>query len=263
MAMLLQRGSPTAADVFLVGLSGQIVRKLTSGPGIKAPVGASPDGRQFAYRVESPDGTKLPDSQLGIFIQDLATGSRWSLRERTGVWGHVATWSPDAAQIAFDGQTTVPGPAQLYVIDTDGSDLRLLSPDGVDDEYPAWSPTGDEIAFHRSGSGYFHLRLVRSDGSARRELTHGARVDEWPIWSPDGARLAFQSDNGISVLELTDGTPKLLIRADIGGVPASWAPADLIAFACLAGEWICVVDPGNPVPRVAVKGNFPIWIRSG
>ena len=266
MEMLIQRGTPTSADVFLVDVSGQIVRQLTSGPGIKAPVGASPDGSEFAYRVESPDGTHLPDSEVGIFIQDMASGSQWSLYERTGVWGHVATWSPDATLIAFDGQTSLEGGAlaQLYVVDRDGSDLRLLSPSGVDDEYPAWSPNGDVIAFHRPVSGDdFLLHVVRPDGSGDRELTHGARGDEWPMWSPDGARIAFQSHEGISILELATGTSGLLIPADEGGVPGAWAPADLIAFACLGGAWICVADPDNAVPRIAVEGNFPIWIRGG
>ena len=260
--MLIQRGSPTSADVFLVDVSGQIVRQLTSGPGIKAPVGASPDGREFAFRVESPDGTQLPDSDLGIFIQDLATGSHWSLHERTGVWGHVATWSPDSTRIAFDGQTSIDGAAQLYLVDRDGSDLRLLSPPGVDDEYPAWSPNGDVIAFHRAGAGeQFLLHLVGPDGSGDRELTHGARSDEWPMWSADAARLAFQSDEGISILELASGTSALLISADEGGVPGAWAPAELIAFACLGGAWICLADPDDPVVRIAVEGNFPIWLR--
>jgi WD40-like Beta Propeller Repeat len=119
--------------------------------------------------------------------------------------------------------------------------------------------TATPRAFHRSGTGGFLLHTINPDGTGDRELTHGARFDEWPLWSPDGDRLAFQSAEGISLMTIAGGDPTVLVPGDIGGVPAAWAPAEEMAFACRGGSWICLITPGDPEVRPFIEGNFPVW----
>jgi Tol biopolymer transport system component len=223
--MIIHREVGTEVDIFFVHVRGNVGRQLTSGPGIKYPVAVSPDGLEFAYRVEpSSADPNLPENQVGLFIQRLDDGSRWSIRDRTGLLGHVASWSPDGSRIVFDAQDGSSQRDRLYVIDRNGDHLQPLSPAGVDDEYPSWSPGGELIAFqHRSGSSGFLLHTINPDGTGDRELTHGARFDEWPLWSPEGDRLAFQSAEGISMINISGGDPTVLVTGEVGGVPAAWA----------------------------------------
>jgi hypothetical protein len=54
--LLISRGDSSFADVYFVDAHGHDSRQLTTGPGIKDPVAASPDGTMLAYRVEPARG---------------------------------------------------------------------------------------------------------------------------------------------------------------------------------------------------------------
>jgi Tol biopolymer transport system component len=120
------------------------------------------------------------------------------------------------AKIAFTstslwrgGDRNVPNPppptlvaSELYVVNADGSDKRLLKHREFMD-YPGagravWSPDGQTIAFADDSGLYF----VNADGSGQRDVTRQLRLRQLglrqlPIWSPDGRRIAFVSDRDV------------------------------------------------------------------
>jgi Tol biopolymer transport system component/DNA-binding winged helix-turn-helix (wHTH) protein len=91
--------------------------------------------------------------------------------------------------------------------------VRLLSGRGVIWK-PSYSPDGKKIAFESNRMGYANIWVCNSDGSNCSQLTdqHGTTVTA--RWSPDGRYLAFESVTQdywqVGVLELPDGTPRLL-----------------------------------------------------
>lgn len=143
------------------------------------------------------------------------------------------SWSPDARRLVFD-RTTDDGPAQLWIINADGTGLhRLLDDPGYDDWVPSYAPDGRHVLFSRcpqvEGMGCAIYR-VRTDGSHLTPITHvQLEVADWaPVASPDGRRIAFGSFSRNGVLATT-----YVMNADGSDIHAIGPPA----LQLFPGEW--------------------------
>eukprot|EP00897_Mesotaenium_endlicherianum_P008627 jgi/Mesen1/7793/ME000408S06904 len=157
--------------------------------------------------------------------------------------------SPDGKRVVFRSGRS--GYKNLYIMDADGGERRALArlTEGPwDDTMPAWSPTGEWIAFSsdRGGhAGVFSAYLVRPDGTGlRRVLKTGERFGRVNHlhFSPDGGSLVFCSDFGSYSAEPIGGPPQyqaygqiFIMRIDGSGLrrlhfqpwesgTPSWAP---------------------------------------
>jgi dipeptidyl aminopeptidase/acylaminoacyl peptidase len=172
----------------------------------------SPDGRRLAFdRTDERRGTSA------IMVMD----AKGSIRSLSGDFtaDSQPTWSPDGSKIAF-----VQKPGDLYVMNADGTNRRLLVPHPTQNVYgPRWSPDGEHIAFTRGisvGLTRSEVRIVDADGTGERELAKGAA----PSWAPDGRRLAFDgpSDDAAFVFSIgIDGRNRR--RLSTGYAPV-WSP---------------------------------------
>jgi TolB protein len=94
-------------------------------------------------------------------------------------------WSPAGDWIAFDGHDQQSGEWRIYVIQPDGSGLRLVV--GGDDIYdrPAWSPDGAMLAFASSREtgtrDKSNIWRVNLDGRGLIQITFGD-FDFDPTW---------------------------------------------------------------------------------
>jgi Tol biopolymer transport system component len=186
---------------------------------------ASADGRRLVATVASPKGTLWRLSMDGTRADAsaarriaLTTGSGSSPRLGPGyvlyvsskgtsdsIWrlaGDMATelWNaPDTRIIggpalARDGSRiafSVRQAAQtlLYVVNTDGTDPRIVAGSLELQGAPAWAPDGQSITVAAVVDGVPRLFRVPLDGSAPAHLLDEHSVD--PVWSPDGSILVF------------------------------------------------------------------------
>ena len=59
------------------------------------------------------------------------------------------------------------------------------------EQYPAWSPEGDRLAFSRDESGIRNIFIKNVETGEENRLTEGTFDDIQPSWSPDGKTIVF------------------------------------------------------------------------
>lgn len=233
-------------EVYLMDYDGEGVKRLTDDRSIDLLPRFAPDGRRVAYTsykdgnpdlflldLETGRASVLSDEQglniaggfshdatrllmtlsrgksPNLYMKDLATGRLERLTSHFGA-DSTPTFSPDARQVAFVSDRS--GNPQIYVLDLATKQTRRLSNLNWCDA-PAWSPTGEWIAFagrahHKDKMDIF---LVDVTGSQVRQLTHGEGSNEDPTWSPDGRLLAFSTTR--------EGRSKIYVMDADGSAP--------------------------------------------
>jgi TolB protein len=106
--------------------------------------------------------------------------------------GNNALTQPDTLQnnlIAF-GECTSFGVSQIVVAPLDGSARRALTSNPASSWFPAWSPSGDRVAYVYEAFGSMQIWVTDADGRNNHPLTTSGQSIA-PSWSRDGTRIAF------------------------------------------------------------------------
>ena len=212
----------------------------------------SPDGRTVAF-VRTLADRDADEDRSTIWTVSVAGGEPRELT--TGGHDAAPRWSPDGTKLAFVSKRG-DGPAQLYVLPTNGGEARALTDLPLGAGPAVWSPDGSTIAFaapvdlagpaddpkKRSaeplvverldykvdGAGLLgtlrkHVFVVPVDGGTPHQVTAGDFFASDPVWSPDGTRLAFSA----SLAEDRDLSPASVVYMipSTGGAPRALTPA--------------------------------------
>ncbi len=202
-------------------------------------VSFSPDGArmifsQYGDRVSNATGLASSNPMnASIEIMAVDGTDRRTLFHREGVSAFAAVWSPagDAIALSFGRYFRPAGlpPAQIGVIDPDGSNLRLVVDDEVNNGFPSWSPDGRRLVF----KGGRRLFVVPAAGGEPVALTGPGYYSNFPEWSPDGGRILFTSNRGGDFDLYTvrpDGADlRRLTHATGNDAHSSW---------CAGGDWV-------------------------
>lgn len=185
---------------------------------------------------------------------------------------------PTRAKIVFTA--THDRNADIYVMNTDGSEQVRLTQHPGDDFDPTWSPTGEHIAFvsERDHAGLYDIYLMDPNGQNIRRAFDELDYRTAPVWSPDGKKIAYHTyspipDWAVYFNTIGGGTPERVSAAGIypGGFPA-WSP-DGIEIAFTGGTpikwciWIRNLQTGDKkllLPQLK-KGDrqYPAWSPDG
>jgi Tol biopolymer transport system component len=162
------------------------------------------DGGYQYYRMES-DGSGLeklevglplskhkPAEVMGVFVDVDITGMLIQyFTQRDGIIpfedtgnmiGEFPRWSPDGSQIAFHSNRE--GNMEIFVMNSDRSQLKRLTNNDAYDMFPTWSPDGTKIAFQSTRNGDADIYVMNVDGSGQIRLTTDSGLDALPSWRP-------------------------------------------------------------------------------
>ncbi|MEM9950528.1 MAG: protein kinase [Chloroflexota bacterium] len=193
-----------------------------------------------------------------------------NLTDNEGILDFHASYSPDGTQIAFHSERNN-GNWDVFIMSADGRNVTRLTTDPSNDQWPAWSPDGEWIAFASGRAGGNDIYIIRPDGSDLQQLTDNRANEFYPTWSPDSQRLAYQSNrNGnfdIYTMNI-DGTDVTQITGSSANDQwPSWMLNDYILYSSDAdGDYeIFAADPVDMV-HFQITDNpsnnqYPVWVR--
>jgi hypothetical protein len=128
---------------------------------------------------------------------------------------------------------------QLFRIHPLGDGLQQITTGSYSSVAPAFSPSGQRIAFARLGVGIITMNV---DGTGLHRLTTNGR-DSFPAWSPDGGHIAFirpyKAEWRVHTMSSSGAAERRLPQAPPSGRP-SWTPAGLLIPS---GGDLLKVDP--------------------
>jgi Tol biopolymer transport system component len=163
----------------------------------------SPEGSALAYQSTGRGG--IPQ----IFV--LEDGET---RQLTHLPGGAAepTWSPDGSLIAFAGAMNVDDDTDIFVMETDGHDIRLLARTNRYDRRPDWSPDGSRIVFDTYGEIW--MASVADGQVAQVPVVTPQGWPAAPIWSPNGRWIALTSYDAHTINGIVHITRLWVVRPD-------------------------------------------------
>jgi eukaryotic-like serine/threonine-protein kinase len=101
-------------------------------------------------------------------------------------------YSPDGRKIVFE--STRSGSFEIWVCDSNGTNLIQLTSFDRATGTPRWSPDGRHIAFDARIETHSDIYVTGAEGGSPRQLTTGTSDDVIPSWSRDGRWIYFASD---------------------------------------------------------------------
>jgi len=115
--------------------------------------------------------------------------------------------------IALYSDRSGPEPNQIkeiFIMDYDGKNQRPVTAHKTISLSPAWSPSGDALAYTSFFSGTPGLYLVQLPSGSKRGIVTDGSLNVNPTFSPDGRRIAFTRSIG-------DGNPEIFVCDRDGG----------------------------------------------
>ena len=260
--------------LFRVPSHGGTARQLTSGQW-NAGATFAPGVGNVGYDLTPDGGTLLFDGLMEdaagmyreshVYALDLASGDIRQLTSERGPWGRPLV-SPDGGRIAFTGYpwtSQTYKTTELYVMDADGSNARLVSGDldrDIGDMH--WSGDSRGVFFSAGDRGTMNVHYATTDGTVT-QVTEGNHMLSMTsatrggnavgtLTSPHepGDVVTYDLSGAGQIRQLTDANADVLAGKRLGDVEEIWYES---TGGTQVQGWIVKppgFDPGEDYPLI-------------
>ncbi len=195
-------------DIFVSDLKGKVIKQLTDSMGYDAEATVSPKGDKIVF-------TSTRSGDLELYTMNIDGSGLKQITFGLGYDGG-AFFSPDGKQLVFRASRpkteeeikeykdllaqglVAPTNMEIYVVDTNGQNLKQITHLGKANWAPFFHPSGKKIIFssnHASPRGYsFQLYMIDIDGTNLTKITNESNFNAFPMFSPNGKKLVWSSN---------------------------------------------------------------------
>ncbi len=176
-------------DIYYIPAEGGSRSLLIRGAGLDVDPEISPDKKWIVF-VSGRYGN--PHIFRGTLAWDGDAKPRVTEDKRltyAGWYNATPSFSNESDKIAFAGYDKDIDRFDLFLMNSDGTNLERLTIRVGDNENPSWSPNGQMIVFqsNRMGSvdkkGTTQIWVMNRDGSSQRQISQGLYDAQQPAWS--------------------------------------------------------------------------------
>jgi len=192
-------------------------------------------------------------------------------------------WSPDGKYLTFtimDIKNTKPMSikADIYTMKADGTELKKITGDGIEEFGPSFSKDGKKIYFSGGNPALKESNIfsINTDGSGLTQITKTGRASA-PVVSPDGKKLVFNADTverkpQIYVMSIDGSNPKALTNDNtLAFYNPVWSPdGRRIVYYVEKGDdkdqiWVMNADGSDQKLLTNNVGHnfYPSWSADG
>jgi Tol biopolymer transport system component len=195
-------------DIYISDLDGNIVNKLTNEKGYDAEATVSPKGDKIVF-------TSDRSGDLELYTMNIDGSNVKQITNELGYDGG-AFFSPDGNKLIFRASRpkskedideykrllseglVKPTEMELFICDSDGSNLKQITFLGNANWSPFFHPSGKKVIFSSNFEAVlgfpFNLYMIDIDGKNLERITFSDSFDAFPVFSNDGKKIAFSSN---------------------------------------------------------------------
>ncbi len=263
-------------ELYTVNIEGGIPELLATGTRFLGQPLWSPDDSKIVFTVNRSGSFDTTD------IHKINTdGTNHKILTHTGN-NSCPALSPDGNLIAFSSSRE--GFSGIYLMNSDGSGLKLLTNKNSSFSCPQWSPDGQQLVYVSvdfEGSQIFTMdiydrtdkQLTNTVNPVWNDRGYPREGNNTPVWSPDGSKLAYvswQNGNPDIYTMNSDGSNKIqLTDSNMRDENPDWSPlGDYIIFISrrdMKLDYDIFIMNSNgcnqkPLSNYEREDAFPLWI---
>ena len=180
-------------DIYVMNSDGSGVKRLTSSDTPEYTSKWSPDGTKIAFDSDR-------DGNREIYIMNTDGSDQRRLTFNATSDNGPVSFSPDGMRLAYARNASENGGGvynfDIFVMNSDGSDVRQLTTDPEFDAEPLWSPDGSTIYFTSGRKSSFEVFAIGADGSGEVNVSNTADASDGPFgFSADGKQIFCTSNS--------------------------------------------------------------------